>query len=136
MKVKGICRDIVEQVVQRTKELSQGRNVGSIGFIDEEGYLSSMTEPVDGGLGGIPFRSLLGQVADMAEKSILEGLIQIPENAVFIITRPGKTGLITDVSAVDFFWHSYCLRRGKSRRHCRCGNCLSKSRVLRSGYRS
>lgn len=103
MKVKGICRDIVEQVVQRTKELSQGRNVGSIGFIDEEGYLSSMTEPVDGGLGGIPFRSLLGQVADMAEKSIVEGLIQIPENAVFIITRPGKTGLITDVSAVDFF---------------------------------
>ncbi|MEW6661262.1 MAG: peptidase S7 [Bacillota bacterium] len=103
MKVKGICREIVERMVQRTRELSQGRNVGSIGFVDEEGYLSSMTEPVDGGLGGIPFRSLLGRVADMGEKSIVEGLTQLPDNAVFITTRPGKTGLITDVSAVDFF---------------------------------
>jgi hypothetical protein len=102
MRVKGICREIVDKMVQRTRDLSQGRNVGSIGIIDAKGYLSSMVEPVDGGLGGIPFRSLLDKVADMNEKSIVEGMKQLPENAVYITTRPGKTGLITDVSAVDF----------------------------------
>lgn len=101
--IKGIAHFLVEQMVERTRALGQGRNVGCFGFVDEDGYISSHTELVDGGLSGIPLRVLLGKVAVMEHNSIIEGLKQLPENAVFITTRPGKTGLITDVTGVDFF---------------------------------
>lgn len=102
-KIKGIAGFLVDGLVESTRLLGQGRNVGCFGFIDEEGYISSHTELVEGGLSGIPLRVLLGKVAAMEGNSIIEGLKQLPDNAVFITTRPGKTGLITDVTGVDFF---------------------------------
>ena len=42
-------------------------------------------------------------MVEIKHNSILEGINQLPPNVVFITTRPGKTGLITDVSGVDFF---------------------------------
>lgn len=102
-KIKGIAGYLVEQLVESTSKLGQGRNLGCFGFIDEEGYISSHTELVEGGVSGIPLRVLLGKVAVMEGNSIIEGLKQLPDNAVFITTRPGKTGLITDVTGVDFF---------------------------------
>lgn len=102
-KIKGIAGFLVEQLVEKTRLLGQGRNVGCFGFVDEEGYISSHTELVEGGLSGIPLRALLGKIAPMENNSIIEGLKQLPDNAVFITTRPGKTGLITDVTGVDFF---------------------------------
>lgn len=103
MQVKGIAQYIVDKMVKRTAELSQGRNVGAFGFVDERGFISSCSEMVDGGLSGIPLRILLSKLVDMNGKSILEGFKHLPSNTVFITTRPGKTGLITDVSGVDFF---------------------------------
>lgn len=103
MQIKGIAKYIVDKMVKRTGELSQGRNVGALGFVDEQGFISSCSHVVDGGLSGIPLRILLSKLVDIKGKSILEGFKQLPDNTVFITTRPGKTGLITDVSGVDFF---------------------------------
>ncbi|WP_227766703.1 hypothetical protein [Zhaonella formicivorans] len=103
MRIKGIARYIVDSMVKRTSELSQGRNVGCFGFVDEQGYISACSEMVDGGLSGIPLRILLSKLVDIKHNSLLECLEQLPANTVFISTRPGKTGLITEVSGVDFF---------------------------------
>ncbi|ATW24615.1 peptidase S7 [Candidatus Formimonas warabiya] len=103
MQIKGIARSIVDRLVDRTLKLGQGRNAGCIGFIDEEGYISRTTPLVNGGLSGVPLRMLLDKVVPMHNRSLLEGITFLPSNAVFIMSRPGKTGLITDVSAVDFF---------------------------------
>ncbi|MEL7566322.1 MAG: peptidase S7 [Dehalobacterium sp.] len=103
MQIKGIAREIVDKLVNRTLELGQGRNAGCIGFIDQDGVISSITPLVNGGLSGVPLRMLLNEIISMRNRSLLEGITYLPSNAVFIMSRPGKTGLITDVSAVDFF---------------------------------
>lgn len=103
MKVNGIARSIVDNLVRVTNEISQGRNAGCFGFVNREGIIDQTTPIVKGGLGGLPLRILLDHITDMEGKSIIEGLEMTPENTVFITTRPGKTGLITDVSGVDFF---------------------------------
>ncbi len=103
MNIKGIARPLVDVLVDRTLQLSQGRNAGCIGFLDEEGVVSTHTEIVDGGLSGIPLRILLSKMTSMEGASLIEGLSVLPEQSVIIMTRPGKTGLITDVSGVDFF---------------------------------
>lgn len=103
MIIKGIARYIVDSLVERTNELSQGRNAGALGFVNDDGYIDKMTDVVDGGLSGIPLRVLLSKITSMENKSLVEGLDRLPPNTVFISTRPGKTGFITDVSGVDFF---------------------------------
>lgn len=103
MNVKGIAKPLVNALVDRTLHLSQGRNAGCIGFLDEEGIVATHTEIVDGGLSGIPLRILLSKMTSMEGKSLIEGLSALSERSVIIMTRPGKTGLITDVSGVDFF---------------------------------
>ena len=102
-RIKGIARYLVDRLVERTLGLSQGRNVGCFAFVDEDGYIAAHGELVDGGLNGIPLRIMLGKVTSIEGKSLIEGLKQLPDHTVFISSRPGKTGLITDVSGVDFF---------------------------------
>jgi len=101
--IKGIGKGIVETLVKRTLELSQGRNCGCVGFVNKEGYIDSCTEIVDGGLAGLPLRILLGKLGTMEDKCVLEGVSYLPENAIIISSRPGRTGLITDVGGIDFF---------------------------------
>ncbi len=103
MEVKGIAKYIVDKLVNRTIEISQGRNVGCIGLVNNEGIVDRITPLVDGGLSGLPIRRQLGSVSDMQGKSLIEGLERIPDNAVIITTRPGKTGIITDVGGVDVY---------------------------------
>ncbi|GAW91046.1 peptidase S7 [Calderihabitans maritimus] len=103
MRIKGIAGYIVDALVERTNQLGQGRNAGAIGLVNEDGYIDRCTELVDGGLTGIPLRMLLDQVTSMKNRPIIEGLEQLPANAVFLMTRPGKTGLITEVSGIDLF---------------------------------
>lgn len=103
MQIKGISKAIVEKLLARTRELSQGRNVGCFGLVDKEGYVCQITDTVDGGLSGLPLRYLLAKIVPMGDKSMIEGIQCLPENAVVISTRPGRTGLITDVGGVDFF---------------------------------
>lgn len=103
MKVTGIADFVVRKLVDITKEISQGRNAGCFGFTNENGIVDRITPVVKGGLSGLPLRKLLHNITDMEGKSLIEGLESVPKNAVFITTRPGKTGLITDVSGVDFF---------------------------------
>ncbi|MHB9094430.1 MAG: peptidase S7 [Eubacteriales bacterium] len=103
MKVKGIAKQIVDSLIGITTEISQGRNAGCFGFVDEQGVVVKTTPIEEGGLGGLPLRKLLCHISEMKGKSLIEGLEMIPDNSVLITTRPGKTGLITDVSGVDFF---------------------------------
>lgn len=103
MKVKGIARYIVDNLVRVTNEISQGRNAGCFGFVNEDGIIDTITPVGEGGLAGLPLRKLLCSITDMEGKSLIEGLEMVPDNSVLITTRPGKTGLITDVSGVDFF---------------------------------
>lgn len=103
MEVKGIAEYIVEKMVSRTKEISQGRNVGCIGFINDEGIVDRITPLVDGGISGLPLRSQLAGVTNMEGKALIEGIEKLPRRALVISTRPGKTGIITDVGGVDVY---------------------------------
>ncbi|MFZ3170476.1 MAG: hypothetical protein WA118_00585 [Carboxydocellales bacterium] len=103
MQVKGICRSIVDKLKERTVSLSQGRNAGCIGLINPEQVVDRVTTLVNGGISGLPLRQLLDKVVPMQGSPIIIGVDALPENAVLITTRPGKSGLITDVSGVDFF---------------------------------
>ncbi len=103
MQVKGIARYIAEKLVEKTVQISQGRNAGCFGLLNQQGIVDRMTPVVLGGLSGLPLRKLLDNITDMKGKSLIEGLEMLPANAVMITTRPGKTGLITDVSGIDFF---------------------------------
>lgn len=102
-RINGISEQLVKMLVDRTMQLSQGRNAGCFGFINENGIIDESTEIVSGGLSGLPLRLLLNKITTMKDKSLIEGLNLLPENTVFVVTRPGKTGLATDVSGVDFF---------------------------------
>ncbi|MHB1167482.1 MAG: peptidase S7, partial [Carboxydocellales bacterium] len=103
MQVKGICQSIVDKLKERTVSLSQGRNAGCIGLVNPEQVVDRVTTLVDGGISGLPLRQLLDKVVPMQGSPIVVGVDALPENAVLITTRPGKSGLITDVSGVDFF---------------------------------
>lgn len=101
MKIHGICRTIVEELKNRTVELSQGRAAGCIGFVDENRNISSIARIVDGGVTGLPLRQILGTVAPVDGLCLLEAVKNLPSNAVFISTQPGHSGLITEIGTVD-----------------------------------
>lgn len=103
MEVKGIAESIVDKLVNRSNHLSQGRAVGVIGFVNQEGYIDSITEIVDGGVSGLPYREILAKVAKRKGESLLEIINQLPDNAVLITTKPGKTGLILDTNGINTF---------------------------------
>lgn len=102
-KIAGISQELVAKLVERTVQLSQGRNAGCFAFVNQDRIIDEATEIVNGGLNGLPLRMLLNKITFMKDKSLIEGLNLLPENTVFVVTRPGKTGLATDVSGVDFF---------------------------------
>jgi len=103
MRIKGISRQLVEAMTERTNALGQGRNCGCIAFVDETGVISKAAEITDGGLGGVPLRQLINKVVPVKHKSMLEALGALPTNSVFVFTQPGQTGLITDVNGIDIF---------------------------------
>lgn len=103
MKIQGIAQSIVDRLVNRSNELGQGRGVGAIGVIDDEGYITACSEGVDGGISGIPYRQLLDQFVDFKGQSMLEGINQLPDNVVLINTSPGSTGLIASTGAINMF---------------------------------
>ncbi|MCK8816564.1 peptidase S7 [Natroniella sulfidigena] len=103
MRIKGIAKFIVDRIVERSKYLSQGRSVGAIGFVNQEGYIDALSELVNGGLSGIPYREMLSKVVEADGKSLLEIINQLPDNAVIITTNPGKTGIIVGTGGVSIF---------------------------------
>lgn len=101
MQVKGIAKSIADKLVNRSIELSQGRPAGALGLINQDGYIDALSEIVNGGLSGLPYRQLLSKVVTTAGKSLIEVVNQLPDNAVLITTNPGKTGLITSTSGIN-----------------------------------
>ncbi len=103
MKIKGIASFIVDKMVEKSNNLSQGRSVGAIGFVNEDGYIDAVSELVDGGISGIPHRLMLSKVVQTEGESLLECLNQLPDNAVVMTTNPGKTGIIVKTSGINVF---------------------------------
>jgi hypothetical protein len=101
MQIKGVYRSIVEDLKNRTVELSQGRAVGCMGFVNEEGYIALRAEIVDGGVTSLPLRKILSTVTDTKGLCLMEVVKRLPGNAVFISTQPGHTGIITGIGVVD-----------------------------------
>ncbi|MCK8827107.1 peptidase S7 [Natroniella acetigena] len=103
MRIKGIAKFIVDRIVERSNYLSQGRSVGAIGFVNQDGYIDALSEVVNGGISGIPYREMLSKVVEADGKSLLEIINQLPDNAVIITTNPGKTGIIVGTGGVSIF---------------------------------
>ncbi|AZR72335.1 peptidase S7 [Anoxybacter fermentans] len=103
MKIQGIAKPIVERMVERSNELGQGRGVGAIGLINEDGYITACSEIVDGGISGIPFRQLLSKLVNMDGRSLLEGINQLADNIALLFTSPGSTGVIVSTGAINLF---------------------------------
>ncbi len=103
MELKGIAVAIVDKLVEKSNYLSQGREAGAIGFINQDGYIDSITEIVGAGISGLPYRKLLSKVVDTTGRSLLEAINQLPDNIALITTRPGKTGIILGTGGIDIF---------------------------------
>ena len=103
MEITGIARPLVEKMVNQSNRLGQGRKVGTIGYIDEEGVISTYSEIIDGGVSGIPHRIMLSEISHQENASLLEMINSLPENAVYIMTDPGQTGIIINTSAINMF---------------------------------
>lgn len=103
MEIKGISKELVDVILKRSNLLGQGRSVGTIGYIDEKGYISKYSKIIDGGLSGLPFRKLLAGAVEYAKGSLLEIINQLPENAVIISSAPGKTGVIISTGGINIF---------------------------------
>ena len=101
--VKGIAEEIVNRLVERSNQLGEGRSVGTIGFIDENGYIANYNKIIDGGLSGLPYRMLLSEVSPKNQCSLVEMIAQIPDNAVIISTDPGETGIIVNTGGINIF---------------------------------
>ncbi|ACL69483.1 hypothetical protein [Halothermothrix orenii] len=103
MKVKGISRDIVNNLLERGNQLGQGRSVGTIGFVDNNGFITGCGKIVDGGVSGLPFRKLLRTVVGHSNGPLLELINQLPDNSVLISTSPGKSGIIISTGGINIF---------------------------------
>ncbi|HHV72292.1 MAG TPA: peptidase S7 [Clostridia bacterium] len=103
MQVSGISAELVTLLKEKTEELSQGREVACIAYYNKDGIVDEYSDLVSGGIGGIPLRQLLNTAGDISGKSLISGIEQLPDNALMISTKPGQTGLITDVSGIDLF---------------------------------
>ncbi len=102
-KIKGIAREIVEILVNRSNQLSQGRSVGAFGFVNSDGYVDRLSELVDGGINGLPFRQLLSKVVEVEGLSLVEAIERLSPRAVVISTDPGKTGIIVSTGSINIF---------------------------------
>lgn len=103
MKIQGISRDLVNTMVQRGNQLGQGRQVGTIGFINEDGVIDCYNQIIDGGVSGLPHRHMLQEISHRDKASLIEMINSLPDNAVYIRTDPGQTGIIVSTSAINIF---------------------------------
>jgi len=101
--VKGIAEEIVNRLVERSNQLGEGRSVGTIAYLDKDGYISSYNKIINGGLSGLPYRLLLSEVSEKKCCSLLEMINQLPENAVIISTDPGESGIIVNTGGINIF---------------------------------
>jgi len=102
-RIQGISTQVVNRLVSRGNLLSQGRAVGAIGYVDSEGIISSYNHLTDGGVSGLPFRKLLDDISHHSSVSLLEMINSLPENAVYLATDPGQTGIVVNTRAINVF---------------------------------
>ncbi len=100
-KIKAISQEIIDDLVERARRLGQGRSAGVIGFTNQEGIITGRSEIINGGSSGLPYRKLLSGLTDISHLSFLEMINQLPENAVMISLKPGKTGIIVSTAGIN-----------------------------------
>ncbi|MFW6271015.1 MAG: peptidase S7, partial [Bacillota bacterium] len=88
---------------ERANELGQGRDVGTIGFIDDKGYIVSCTEIINGGASGLPYRLMLSKITEQKNISLLEMINRLPDNSTVVSVKPGKTGIIITTGGINIF---------------------------------
>lgn len=99
---KGLARDLVD----RSMEVGQGREVAMMGRI-EDGRVVSQGQIVEGGIGFVPSRLLASSAVDISQKSLRKIYSElVPEDAVIVHTHPGGTGVmhIGDANAGPGTW--------------------------------
>ncbi|MGM0410657.1 MAG: peptidase S7 [Bacillota bacterium] len=101
--IKGIAKEIVKRLVEKSNHLGEGRSVGTIAFLDDKNYISSYNKIISGGLSGLPYRLLLSDLTTDNDCSLIEMINQLPENAVIISTDPGETGIIVNTGGINIF---------------------------------
>ncbi|WP_027339118.1 hypothetical protein [Halonatronum saccharophilum] len=99
MKVRGISVDIVDKLVAKTIEMGQGRLAGSIGLVNKDGYIDTITELAFGE--DLSLRSILLKYSDFKESPVFELINSLPPNAIIIETNPGRTGVISYPGLID-----------------------------------
>ncbi len=72
MKVKGISRELIDTMVSRGNQLGQGRQVGTIGFINDNGVIDCYNQIIDGGVSGLPHRHMLQEISHRDNASLIE----------------------------------------------------------------
>jgi hypothetical protein len=95
LKVDSISEKFAGELVKKSMEIGQGREVAAIGEVDDNGHISKRGETVVGGIGYVPSRVLASSCVDITGKSLREIYSKvIPENGVIVHTHPGGTGVM------------------------------------------
>jgi len=93
--VSSISKEFAEKLVNKSKEVGQGREVAAVGVIDEQGHIVGQGKTVVGGIGYVPSRILASSYTDISGRSLRDIYArEIPANAVIVHTHPGGTGVM------------------------------------------
>ncbi len=101
MKIRAIAESLVNDLIKRSNELGQGRKTAAIGYADKDGVVNRHSSFIEGGVSGIPHRVMMGKIDPREHASLLEMINSLPDSAVYVVTDPGQTGLITSTSAIN-----------------------------------
>jgi hypothetical protein len=107
LEVQAISSELAEELVAKSTEVGQGREVAMLAKIDNQGKVHPFGKIVAGGMGYVPSRILASSANDIKGKSLREVYSShVPMEAVIVHTHPGGTGVmhIGDASAGPGTW--------------------------------
>jgi len=94
IEINSIDRELVEELVNKSMEVEQGVEVGTIAKVID-GHVLRAGELVTGGIGYVPSRKLSSSYTDITGISSLEVYSKhIPLDTVIVHTHPGGTGVM------------------------------------------
>lgn len=105
--VKSIDEKFAQNLVDKSINIEQGREVAAFGEIKENGHVVQASDLVVGGMGYIPPRLLASSYYDIGDISLREAYTEIiPTNTTIVHTHPGGTGVMhmSDAMAGPGMW--------------------------------
>ena len=93
--VHALNKKLAEQLVARSIEIGQGREVAVLGILDGNGTVRPRGKIVSGGMGFVPSRLLASSITDIRGKSLQTIYSDyVSAEAVIVHTHPGGTGVM------------------------------------------